>query len=160
MIPVGTIVAWNSTDLPPVFNNIQNWAFCDGTNGTPDLRGRFVLGANPIGSSATTANFTERQIGTIGGEEKTKLTNAQMPAHKHVVDLVFNPHNTRRDIWSNLASFWGIGTPVWDGKTYGVLGSSGSLSSTPTVTMQEVGGGGDHNNMPPFKILTYIMKIL
>ena len=36
----GIVTMWSGT-----INNIPfGWALCDGTNGTPDLRGRFVLG--------------------------------------------------------------------------------------------------------------------
>ena len=40
-IPRGTIVAWSGRleDIP------QGWAQCDGTNGTPDLRGKLILPA-------------------------------------------------------------------------------------------------------------------
>lgn len=38
LVPPGVIVAWwGSTDAIP-----SGWALCDGTNGTPDLRGRFI----------------------------------------------------------------------------------------------------------------------
>lgn len=39
--PVGTIVVWSGSvdDIP------TSWALCDGQDGRPDLRGRFVLGA-------------------------------------------------------------------------------------------------------------------
>ncbi|UCG71206.1 MAG: tail fiber protein, partial [Thermoplasmata archaeon] len=33
LVPSGTIVMWNGTVIP------NGWALCDGTNGTPDLRG-------------------------------------------------------------------------------------------------------------------------
>jgi hypothetical protein len=39
-IPAGTIVAWSGQGAPP-----SGWAICDGTNGTPDLRNRFLMGA-------------------------------------------------------------------------------------------------------------------
>ncbi|MXW84523.1 MAG: tail fiber protein [Boseongicola sp. SB0667_bin_21] len=44
-LPVGTIVAWHpqsESDAVP-----EGWATCDGTNGTPDLRGRFLAGDHP-----------------------------------------------------------------------------------------------------------------
>jgi len=42
MMP-GMIMLWyGSIDSVP-----SGWAYCDGTNGTPDLRGRFVCGAAP-----------------------------------------------------------------------------------------------------------------
>lgn len=62
-LPIGIITLWSAlptaTETPPA-----GWAICDGTvqNGypTPDLRGRFPIGANPFapidtqGGSATT----------------------------------------------------------------------------------------------------------
>jgi len=38
MIPIGTIALWSSSivTIPP------GWSLCDGNNGTPDLRNRFV----------------------------------------------------------------------------------------------------------------------
>lgn len=44
----GMIVAFRGTVIP------QSWFLCDGSNGTPDLRSRFVLaasGGHPLGSS-------------------------------------------------------------------------------------------------------------
>lgn len=39
MVPRGTIVLWSGSTIP------TGWHLCDGTNGTPDLRDRFVYGA-------------------------------------------------------------------------------------------------------------------
>ena len=41
-IPIGGIIMWSgsSSSLP------TNWMFCNGANGTPDLRGRFVMCMN------------------------------------------------------------------------------------------------------------------
>ena len=55
IIPAGSIVMWSGSivDIP------DGWALCDGTQGTPDLRDKFILGAgntyNPgdTGGSAT-----------------------------------------------------------------------------------------------------------
>jgi len=39
-VPVGTIVMWNGNTIP------NNWHICNGKEGTPDLTGKFVEGAN------------------------------------------------------------------------------------------------------------------
>lgn len=66
--PIGGIIIWSGSE-----NNIpNNWHLCDGTNGTPDLRGRFVIGA---GGSY--------DVGATGGESEHTLTVDEMPSHNH-----------------------------------------------------------------------------
>lgn len=48
IIPSGTIVAYNGTDEP------AGWKICDGNNGTPDLRNKFIKGGDS--SSASTVS--------------------------------------------------------------------------------------------------------
>lgn len=50
----------------------SGWALCDGTKGTPDLRGRFVVGAGGAYS-----------VGMVGGEAAHTLTVSEMPGHDH-----------------------------------------------------------------------------
>lgn len=68
MVPPGGIIMWSGT----VANIPNNWALCDGTNGTPDLRDRFIVGA---GSTYTP--------GDIGGADSVTLAVDNIPAHSH-----------------------------------------------------------------------------
>lgn len=65
-IPSGGIIMWSGSTVP------DGWALCDGENGTPDLRGRFVLGSSD-----------SHAIGSVGGSEEVTLTVEQMPEHNH-----------------------------------------------------------------------------
>jgi hypothetical protein len=66
--------------------SLAGWALCDGANGTPNLRDRFILGAgnklpgstNPVASLVTAAagSHTHTIIGAT-------ITVAQMPWHNH-----------------------------------------------------------------------------
>ena len=70
-IPTGVIVIWSGAD-----DNIPSgWHICDGTDGTPDLTDKFVLGAG-----------TTHSVGDTGGEETHKLTVEEIPEHYHTVD--------------------------------------------------------------------------
>ena len=69
-VPAGLIAAWSgAADAVPA-----GWALCDGANGTPDLRGRFLVGAGgdyapgDAGGAATEelSNFS-RTSGTVMG---------------------------------------------------------------------------------------------
>ena len=64
-LPRGSIIAYNSSSAP------NGWTICDGSNGSPDLRNKFILGMG------------NRGIGTTGGAETVTLNVNQMPQHNH-----------------------------------------------------------------------------
>ena len=67
-VPSGGIILWSgSTGSIP-----SGWFLCDGSNGTPDLRNRFVVGA---GSSYA--------VGATGGADSVTLSTSQIPSHSH-----------------------------------------------------------------------------
>jgi hypothetical protein len=73
VFPRGMIMMWNSTSATiPV-----GWQLCDGSNGTPDLRGQFIIGAG--GAYAFGAN---------GGATTTTLGLANIPGHFHSINAV------------------------------------------------------------------------
>jgi len=129
VVPSGTIVAFNSAVAP------VGWALCDGTLNTPDLRGRFILGAG------NGTNLTPRELNQTGGLEKARITSEQMPPHAH---------GSRTMRWLNAyAGDSGTGARTAMAPTDG----DGNWASTVA------GKGEAHENMPPFYVLTYIMKI-
>jgi microcystin-dependent protein len=128
--PKGIVVIWsgNLADIP------KGWALCDGTQGTPDLRGRFVLGVNP---SDNKNDLTARPMKTTGGAETHTLTVEEMPSHDHKIS-------------NNDACFKNGGC---DARQTMQPGSGGKMISDKT------GGNLPHNNMPPYFALAYIMKM-
>lgn len=73
-VPSGGIIMWSGS----VASIPTEWKLCDGTNSTPDLRSRFIVG------SGTDSGATH-DIGDTGGANSTTLTEAQLPAHTHAV---------------------------------------------------------------------------
>lgn len=70
LLPRGIITMWSGA-----INAIPDgWLLCDGTNGTPDLRNRFVIGAGGAFAVAAT-----------GGANSVTLAEANLPAHSHGV---------------------------------------------------------------------------
>ena len=69
-VPVGTVLSWYGklADIP------EGFALCDGKNGTPDLRDRFLVGAGK-----------SYKLSDTGGENTHVLTIAEMPKHEHVI---------------------------------------------------------------------------
>jgi hypothetical protein len=79
LVPVGGIILWSGS----IVSIPTHWQICDGTNGTPDLRDRFVVGAGssyPVagsgGSLATTLNGSHDHGAATGGHT---LIAAEIP---------------------------------------------------------------------------------
>lgn len=53
IIPVGGIIMWSGT----IATIPANWALCDGTNSTPDLRDKFIVGAKQDDAGAAKSNI-------------------------------------------------------------------------------------------------------
>lgn len=125
MVPKGAIIIWSGA-----IDKIPNgWVLCDGTNGTPNLTDRFILGA---GNSYS--------VGAVGGEAEHTLTINEMPSHSHTITVQNNSENGSNNIVN----------------TVGSSGSSYEFSNTWTTN--DSGGTLPHNNMPPYYALCYIMK--
>ena len=85
-IPRGIITMWTgATNAVP-----SGWALCDGNNGTPNLKDRFIVGAgqsygvgNTGGSITQTPSVWTGAAGTGIQVAGTTLTEAQMPSHQH-----------------------------------------------------------------------------
>jgi len=74
-IPTGGIIMWSGS----IATIPSSWQLCDGTNGTPDLREKFIVGAGDEGSGYL--------VGDTGGETSIELTISQMPAHSHSIPI-------------------------------------------------------------------------
>ena len=82
-VPIGGIIMWSGTIAEA--EALTNWKICDGQNGTPDLRDRFVLG---VGSSAAASTANK---GDTNNSNTITLSEGQMPAHNH--NITDNGHN-------------------------------------------------------------------
>jgi len=139
-IPTGMISLWyGSIGSVPL-----GWYLCDGTNGTPDLRDKFVVGAGSTYSVAAT-----------GGS-----TDAIVVSHNHAAtSVVTDPGHLHRSLNYGSAS-GGAGAN-------GVVGQGGgtnydSLTNTTGITVATTnvaaGVSGTNANLPPYYALAYVMK--
>jgi len=146
----GMIMLWSgSTGSIP-----SGWVLCNGSNSTPDLRDRFVVGAGSTYSvDATGGSATVTPSGTNAG---TALSTAQLPSHAHSSN-VFR--------YSDEA---GTNPSAADsGSASGKIFAAGGTGTFNMVSTSSTGSGSTHThtftgnsqtNLPPYYALAYIMK--
>jgi microcystin-dependent protein len=145
-VPAGTIVMWSGSlaSIP------DGWVLCDGTNATPDLRDRFIVGAG-----------NAYALDDTGGEATHTLTIAEMPSHNHGGSTATDgAHShtvrTREQAAGSLVAPQAHGTSTGAFHDYG--GFALSPGSAHSHAIQAQGGGTAHENRPPYYALAFIMK--
>ena len=125
-----------------------SYKVCTGHGTTPDLIGRFVVGAgNPAAGSPFTAT-SEYSPGDTGGFEEVTLTASQIPAHTHT----FTP-----SIVTDVSKVTGSDLTGGGGTAF-VQSITVTKDSTPEVDAN-TGGGSEHENRPPYYAVYYIMRV-
>ena len=166
----------------------SGWYLCNGSNSTPDLRNKFIVGA---GSGS---NYS---VGNTGGANSVTLSTSQIPAHSHTTSnhshnaSVSDPghghsmsisdpghyHNTSVTGAKLFPGYGGAHVPYGGGGGYpgthfnmsnantGVNMSASNANTGLSVSLgnanpstNNTGGGGSHENRPPYYALCYIMK--
>jgi hypothetical protein len=133
--PKGMIIIWTGAiaDIP------KGWAICDGNNGTPNLKGKFLLGANTDPNAA--AMF--RTPGMGGGSNKISVD--QLPAHNHTIRGILDSNGSY-----NAGGPTGFNTG--DRRT--------DILNTNRLNEQYIGSTGlGQDYYPPFVTVAYIMKL-
>lgn len=148
-VPQGSIIPWYGSP-----GNIPNgFALCDGKNGTPDLRDRFLVGAG-----------NAYKLGDIGGENSVKLAPTQIGNHYHA----FGSYDNNNGWFVRLPSYAtfpmppGSGRAWWNGRNdwRGFQGPF-ATQSLDMVTSLAISTAAQeaHENRPPYYALHYIMKL-
>lgn len=131
--PAGTIKLWYGllADVP------SGWQNCDGTNGTPDMRGLVPVGAGG-----------DYALGDTGGADSVTLTTAQLPAHSHGVAI------------QNSTAAAGVSAPALSKPASDTWGGGGvNDEADNTAIISNAGSGEAHENRMPYRALYFIMKL-
>lgn len=146
-VPSGAILLWSGS----VLSIPSGWLLCNGSNGTPDLRNRFVVGA---GSTYA--------VGATGGS-----ANATLVSHSHTVGTTsltgqiraiseaFTASGTASGVFSKFGGVTANNTPIYvdSGDASGV-----NFDASHTHTLSTEGSSATNANLPPYYALCYIMK--
>ena len=133
-IPIGGIIIWSgSTGSVP-----DGWGLCNGSNGTPNLQDRFVVGA---GSGYA--------VDATGGS-----ADAVDVSHNHGISDPSHNH-TFRGFEGKGESDSGSGSGLEDGENE----TKTTNSRTTGISISNAGVSGTNKNLPPYYALAYIMRI-
>ncbi|AUS03042.1 short tail fiber protein [Vibrio phage 2.275.O._10N.286.54.E11] len=156
-IPLGTIIMWSGSSAP------NGWSLCNGqtVNGyrTPDVRDRFIVGNRHNWAGGWLGHDPVRKsgfrLGDYGGESTHRLTESELPSHKHVMPwgeawLAGAPwgyYGGANNAGGNDGADW---DNIWRYTSSQVPGAAGDRT-------EPVSGGAAHDNVPPYYKLAYIM---
>lgn len=115
------------------------WRLCDGLNGTPDLRGRFIVGAGDgTAGNPLDTDITSRAQAVEGGAEGTVLVRDNLPA----------------DTFTRAA---GVTSIITGGTgTFALIASGGATGTS--IAPFKTPSGTAHSNLPPFTAIYPIMR--
>lgn len=128
----------NNFEINGLGKNLRlGWALCNGNNGTPPMQGRIIVN---YGGDFTTLN-------AVGGSKDSVLIE-----HNHKSISTVNPSSEYNSSNKYTAAY-----RVAGGNTeYGLQGTATIPTTGFTTTEGEL---GINKNMPPYIVLTYIMKL-
>jgi len=151
--PSGGIIMWSGT----IATIPSGWYLCNGSNGTPDLRNRFIIAADADDSGAAKTTVTGSATQSGGSKD------AIVVSHTHTFS------ETTSTIGDHIHSISASGGEYAAGQqdhftTDGVsvytryTGAAGSHSHTVSGTTSSSGSSGTNANLPPYYALAFIMK--
>lgn len=194
-VPKKLALPWYPANTPEINSNFDltglgtsaqflGWAVCNGLNGTPDLRGQFIVGAiNNVpnsGAPALAANVLPANgnpnysVSDVGGTTKETLVLSQIPSHNHggstgtagaVTPTVNDPGHEHDILGQNGGGGLNrarTGTGNTSTTVQTEAASTGiTISPIPdhSHTIASAGSDGSHNNLPPYYSLLYVMRI-
>ena len=146
----GMIILWSgASDAIP-----SGFVLCNGSNSTPDLRGRFV-----VGYSNTDGDY---DVGDAGGSKQVTLSESQLPSHNHSASSsVSDPGHAHSYIDQYVVI--NNGYRPWpannnDCAQRNINTGSQTTGISVSTTIGNTGSGSAIENRPPYYALCYIMK--
>ncbi len=147
-IPSGLISMWSGT----IATIPTGWVLCNGSNSTPDLRNKFVIGAHS--DTAGVAYSTVTGSNTTSGGTKDAIN----VSHTHTAtSAVTDPGHTH--VATNGPNYYvDVGSGAFAGVQAAATTGSSTTGITVATTIDSAGSSGTNQNLPPYYALAFIMK--
>jgi len=149
----GMIMMWSGT----IATIPSGWVLCNGSNSTPDLRDKFIIGASQDDSGVAKTNVTGSLTQTGGSKD------AIVVSHTHTATSVVTDPGHLHTVGTADGNF--PSPSNYPAKRQNILSPSGSYDSgsnttgiTVATTNSTTGSSGTNANLPPYYALAYIMK--
>lgn len=144
-LPTGVISMWSGS----IASIPSGWYLCNGSNGTPDLRNKFIVAAGSTYAVAATGGSADAIV-VSHTHTATSTTTATDSGHTHASSSG-NPFVIRA---SGSNAYGGGNLGLNDSIATGYANITASTSTTVAST----GSSGTNANLPPYYALAYIMK--
>jgi len=143
-IPSGCIVMWSGS----VATIPTGWYICDGTNSTPDLRNKFIVGAGSTYAVAATGGSADA---VVVSHTHTATSTVNDPGHNHqpAGGGYFRTLSSSLPQGGGYTGSGGSSDPDTNTETTGITVSTSNSTE---------GVSGTNANLPPYYALAYIMK--
>lgn len=143
-VPSGAIIMWSGS----IASIPAGWFLCNGSNGTPDLRNRFIVGAGSTYAVAATGGSADAIV--VSHTHAFSGSTSSAGSHTHGI----LGHNGT----VNGGNFVGFAQQVSNPLTTQGTEEAGSHSHSFSGTTASTGSSGTNANLPPYYALAYIMK--
>jgi hypothetical protein len=154
-IPSGLISMWSGT----IASIPSGWVLCNGSNSTPDLRNKFIIGAHSDTAGVAYSTITGSNTQSGGSKDATNVSHTHTatsvvtdPGHFHTVNLFYSGSGGN---YPDIAGFTG-GAGVSDEGTNDI--NTNTTGITVATTNSTEGSSGTNANLPPYYALAFIMK--
>ena len=143
VLPRGIIMLWSgsSASIP------AGWQICDGTNSTPNLRDRFVVGAGTTYAVGATGGSADSIVVSHTHTATSAVTD---PGHTHTITS-WDEQDAGSFNSAGVNNAGGANSPSTNSATTGITVAT-------TVATATGGVSGTNQNLPPYYALCYIMK--
>jgi hypothetical protein len=156
-VPSGFIGMWSGT----IATIPSGWYLCNGSNSTPDLRDKFIIGASADSGGAAKTNVTASYTQTGGTKDAITVSHTHTATSTSSVTDAGHSHtpNGGGDFAIQNAGAAGGGF-TGDGKTTqsNTSTSTTGISVSTSTSLSTEGSSGTNQNLPPYYALAFIMK--
>ena len=166
----GPLTNFDGTGAGISANGFYKVNLCNGSNGTPDKRGRVTVGAiasvpgGPLAAAVSPAytGNPNYAIGDVYGANTVTLNATQIPSHTHAataISTVTDPGHSHSFAGGVTPGGQGDGGRIGVQATLNTSHTTTGITVTTNVTNTNTGGNLGHNNIQPVIASYYIMYI-